>query len=173
MTPNVKITVTERNGRHCASTGASWESAVGYSAVRAGDFIFVTGTVGIEADGSYAPSLKAQLRRALDIIIAAVEALGGKAADIVRTRMFVTDIDKWKEAGAVHREFFDHIRPATTMVQISRLIDKDAMIESRPMRHPMKRTVIGWRESRADEEFLRSSRLGPRPYPWMTLFRAG
>ena len=94
MTPNVKITVTERNGRHCASTGSTWESAVGYSrAVRAGDFIFVTGTVGIEADGSYAPSLKAQTRRALDIIIAAVEALGGKAADIVRTRMFVTDID--------------------------------------------------------------------------------
>lgn len=130
MTPNVKITVTERNGRHCASTGASWEAAVGYSrAVRAGDFIFVTGTVGIEADGTYTPSLKAQTRRAFDIIVAAVEALGGKAADIVRTRMFVTDIADWKEAGAVHREFFDHIRPTTTMVQVSRLIDKDAMIE--------------------------------------------
>ena len=130
MTPNVKTTVTERNGRHCASTGSTWESAVGYSrAVRAGDFIFVTGTVGIEADGSYAPGLKAQTRRAYDIIIAAVEALGGKAADIVRTRMFVTDITHWKEAGAVHREFFDHIRPALTMVQVARLIDTDAMVE--------------------------------------------
>jgi enamine deaminase RidA (YjgF/YER057c/UK114 family) len=130
MTPNVKITVTERNGRHCASTGSSWESAVGYSrAVRAGDFIFVTGTVGIQADGSYAPGLMAQTRRALDIIVAAVEALGGKAADIVRTRIFVTDIDKWKEAGAVHREFFDHVRPALTMVQVARLIDKEAVVE--------------------------------------------
>ena len=130
MTPNVKITVTERNGRQCASTGSSWEAAIGYSrAVRAGDFIFVTGTVGIEADGSYAPSLKAQTRRALDIIIAAVEALGGKAADIVRTRMFVTDITNWKEAGAVHREFFDHVRPDLTVVQLARLIDKDAVVE--------------------------------------------
>jgi enamine deaminase RidA (YjgF/YER057c/UK114 family) len=130
MTPNVKITVAERNGRNCASTGSAWETAIGYSrAVRAGDFIYVTGTVGIEADGRYAPTIKGQTRRALEIIIASIEALGGKASDVVRTRIFVTDIEKWKEVGEVHGEFFDQVRPALTMVQISRLIDTAAMVE--------------------------------------------
>jgi enamine deaminase RidA (YjgF/YER057c/UK114 family) len=130
MTPNVKITVTERNGRNCVSTGSPWELAIGYSrAVRAGDFIFVTGTVGVEADGRYAPTIKGQTRRALEIIIASIEALGGKASDVVRTRIFVTDIEQWKEVGAVHGEFFDQVRPALTMVQISRLIDTAAMVE--------------------------------------------
>ena len=130
MKPNVKITVTERNGRECASSGSTWESAIGYSrAIRAGDFIAVTGTVGIEADGRYSPTMKGQTRRALDIVVAAIEALGGKTSDVIRTRMFVTDIEKWKEAGEVHGEFFDQVRPALTMVQIARLIDDAAMIE--------------------------------------------
>ena len=64
MTPSVKITVSERNGRHCASTGSAWEAAIGYSrAIRAGDLIAVTGTVGIEADGRFAPTIKGQTRR--------------------------------------------------------------------------------------------------------------
>jgi len=130
MTPSVKITVSERNGRDCASTGSGWETAIGYSrAIRAGDFIAVTGTVGIEADGRYAPTMKGQTRRALEIIVAAIEALGGKTSDVVRTRIFVTDIQKWKEVGEVHGEFFDQIRPALTMVQVARLIDDGAMIE--------------------------------------------
>ncbi len=130
MTPHVKITVAERNGRPCASTGSTWESAIGYSrAVRAGDVIAVTGTVGIEADGRFAPTIKGQTRRALEIIIAALEALGGKASDVVRTRIFVTDIQKWKEVGEVHGEFFDQVRPALTMVEVARLIDDAAMIE--------------------------------------------
>jgi enamine deaminase RidA (YjgF/YER057c/UK114 family) len=130
MTPNVKITVTERNGRECASTGSAWETAIGYSrAVRAGDFIYVTGTVGLEADGRYSPTAKGQTRRALEIIIASIEALGGKASDVVRTRIFVTDIDHWKEVGEVHREFFDQVRPALTMVQVARLIDTAALVE--------------------------------------------
>ena len=130
MTPNVKITVGERNGRQCASTGSAWEAAIGYSrAIRAGDLISVTGTVGIEADGRFATSIKGQTRRALEIIVAAIEALGGKAADVVRTRIFVTDISKWKEVGEIHGEFFDHVRPALTMVEISRLIDDAALIE--------------------------------------------
>ena len=61
--------------------------------------------------------------------VAAVEALGGKTSDVVRTRIFVTDIQKWKEVGEVHGEFFDQIRPALTMVEIARLIDDAAMIE--------------------------------------------
>jgi enamine deaminase RidA (YjgF/YER057c/UK114 family) len=130
MTPDVKLTVTERNGRKCASTGSPWEPVVGYSrAVRAGDFIFVTGTVGLEADGRYGATLKAQTRRALEIIVAAIEALGGKACDVVRTRIYVTDISHWREAAEIHSEYFESIRPATTMVQVAKLIDKEALIE--------------------------------------------
>ena len=130
MTHNIKITVTERNGRECASTGSAWETAIGYSrAIRAGEFISVTGTVGIEADGRFAPTLKGQTRRALEIILAAIEALGGKGSDVVRTRIYVTDIQKWQEVGEVHGEFFDQVRPALTMVQVSRLIDDAALIE--------------------------------------------
>lgn len=130
MTPNVKVTVTERSGRRYASTGSSWEPVIGYSrAVRAGDVIAVTGTVGVEADGTFSPTLKEQTRRALEIILAAVEALGGKASDVIRTRMFVTDIGQWQEVGEVHGEVFGQIRPATTMVEVARLIDSAALIE--------------------------------------------
>src|SRR5262249_7030084 len=130
MTPNVKVTVTERGGRRYASTGSPWEPVVGYSrAVRVGDLIAVTGTVGLEADGSYAPTVKGQTRRALEIILAAVEALGGRASDVVRTRLFVTDISRWQEVGEVHGDVFGQIRPATTMVEVARLIDDAALIE--------------------------------------------
>jgi enamine deaminase RidA (YjgF/YER057c/UK114 family) len=130
MTPQVKLTVTERNGRKCASSGSPWEPIVGYSrAVRAGDAIFVTGTVGLEPDGRFAPTAREQTRRAMEIIVAAIEALGGKPTDVVRTRIYVTDIDQWKEVGAVHSEFFESVRPATTMVQVARLIDAQALVE--------------------------------------------
>ena len=130
MKPKVRVSVTERNGRQCASTGSTWEAAIGYSrAIRAGDLISVTGTVGIEADGRFDPSLAAQTRRALEIIIAAIEALGGKTSDVVRTRIYMTDIREWKEVGEVHGEFFDQVRPALTMVQVARLIDDAALIE--------------------------------------------
>ena len=109
MTPKVNVTVTERAGRTCASTGSAWEPVIGYSrAVRAGSLIAVTGTVGVEADGTFAPTLKGQTRRALDIILAAVEALGGKATDIIRTRIYVTNIAQWKDVGEVHGEIFGH-----------------------------------------------------------------
>jgi enamine deaminase RidA (YjgF/YER057c/UK114 family) len=146
MTPQIKLTITERNGRQCASTGSPWEPVVGYSrAVRAGDFIFVTGTVGLEPDGRYGPTLKAQTRRALEIIVAAIEALGGKACDVVRTRMYVTDIKQWREAGEVHSEYFESIRPATTMVQVAKLIDQDALIEIEAdalIRHDVQEAII-------------------------------
>jgi enamine deaminase RidA (YjgF/YER057c/UK114 family) len=130
MTPDLKLTVTERHGRKCVSTGSPWEPVVGYSrAIREGDFIFVTGTVGVESDGQFSPSLKAQTRRSLEIIIAAIDALGGKTTDVVRTRIYVTDISKWKEAAEVHAEYFESIRPATTMVQVAKLIDDAAMVE--------------------------------------------
>ena len=130
MTPHVKLTVTDRNGRKCVSSGSPWEPVVGYSrAVRTGEFLFVTGTVGLEPDGRFGPTAREQTRRALDIIVAAIEALGGKPTDVVRTRIYVTDIDQWKEVGEVHSEFFESIRPATTMVQVALLIDQQALVE--------------------------------------------
>jgi enamine deaminase RidA (YjgF/YER057c/UK114 family) len=126
----VNVTVREANGRRYASTGSRWEPIIGYSrAVRTGNVITVTGTVGVNADGSYPEGLAAQTRRALEIIRAAVEALGGKITDVVRTRMFVVDIAQWEELGKVHGEVFAEIRPATTMVEVSKLIDKLALVE--------------------------------------------
>src|SRR3954471_323309 len=130
MSPTVKVTVSERGGRHYASTGSPWEPVIGYSrAVRVDEAIYVTGTVGIEPDGSFATTARAQARRALTIILAAIEALGGKAYDVVRTRIYLTDIAHWKEVGEVHGEVFESTRPATTLVQVARLIDDAALIE--------------------------------------------
>jgi enamine deaminase RidA (YjgF/YER057c/UK114 family) len=126
----VKVNVTSRGHRSFASTGSAWEPKVGYSrAVRVGSQIAVTGTVGLEADGSFKPGLEAQARRALTIIEASLEALGGTLGDVVRTRIYVTDITKWEEVGRVHGEFFGTILPATTMVEVARLIDPAALVE--------------------------------------------
>ena len=103
---------------------------MGYSrAVRSGAFIAVTGTVGIGADGVYSPELSVQTRRSLAIIQAAIEALGGKMDQVIRTRMYVTDVSKWEQVARVHGEIFGEIRPATTIVEVARLIDADAQIE--------------------------------------------
>jgi enamine deaminase RidA (YjgF/YER057c/UK114 family) len=130
MAIDVRITVTERGDRRYASSGSKWEPVMGYSrAVRTGNVIAVTGTVGVNADGSYAPTLAAQTRRALTIIRAALEALGGRLDHVVRTRMYVTDVSKWEEVAGVHGEVFGEIRPATTLVEVARLIDAAAQIE--------------------------------------------
>ena len=127
---DIKITVSPRAGRKCASSGSKWEPVMGYSrAVRAGNFIAVTGTVGINADGSYAKSMGEQTRRSLAIIRAAIEALGGKMEQVIRTRMFVTDVSRWEEVAKVHGEVFAEIRPATSILEVAKLIDSDAMIE--------------------------------------------
>ncbi len=127
---DVRVTVSERHGRQCASSGARWEPIVGYSrAVRTGNVIAVTGTVGINADGTYAPSVAEQTARALEIICAALGALGGRLEHVIRTRMFVTDISRWEDVAAAHGEVFGEIRPATTLVEVARLIDADAQIE--------------------------------------------
>jgi len=124
------ITVVERHGRRCASSGAKWEPIVGYSrAVRRGTFVAVSGTVGVNPDGTYPTSLADQTRRALAIIREAVEALGGRMEHVIRTRLFVTDIARWEEAATVHGEVFGDIRPATTMVEVSKLIDDAALVE--------------------------------------------
>lgn len=128
--PLPRIETFRRNGRIFASTGSPWEPRVGYArAVRTGETITVSGTVGILPDGSYPPGAAAQARRAFQLVLAAIEALGGKRTDVVRTRMFVTDIAGFEEIGAVHGELFADVRPAATMVEVSRLVDADAVIE--------------------------------------------
>lgn len=93
MASDIPITVTERHGRRCAGSGSRWEPIMGYSrAVRSGNVTAVTATVGVNADGSYAASLAEQTARALAIIRAALEALGGRLEHVIRTRIFVTDV---------------------------------------------------------------------------------
>src|SRR5688572_31425922 len=130
MANDIKITTADRAGRKTASSGSKWEPVMGYSrAVRAGNFIAVTGTVGINADGTYSSSIGDQTRRSLQIIRTAVEALGGRMEQVIRTRMFVTDVTKWEEVARVHGEVFKDVRPATSILEVPKLIDKDAQIE--------------------------------------------
>ena len=130
MANDIKITVADRAGRKTASSGSKWEPLMGYSrAVRAGNTIAVTGSVGINADGTYPNTLGEQTRRSLQIVRAAIEALGGKVEHVIRTRMYVTDVSKWEEVAKVHGEVFAEIRPATTIVEVAKLIDKEAQIE--------------------------------------------
>ena len=127
---DIKITVEDRAGRRCASSGSKWEPLMGYSrAVRSGNVIAVTGTVGIGADGTYAKTVGEQAARSLAIIRAAIEALGGKIEHVIRTRMFVTDVSQWEQVARVHGEVFKDIRPATSIIEVPRLIDADAYIE--------------------------------------------
>lgn len=119
-----------RHGRRCVSSGAPWEDRVGYSrAVRSGPFICVSGTVGIHPDGTYPATAAEQARRALVIVREALEALGGRLENVLRTRMYVTCIAEWESVGRVHGEFFGAIRPATSMVEVARLIDPAALVE--------------------------------------------
>src|SRR5215472_7186612 len=130
MASHVPIAVAEFAGRQRASSGSPWEPIVGYSrAVRTGNWIAVSGTVGLNADRSYPATLAEQTRQALAIIRGAIEALGGSLVHVVRTRMFITDISKAPEATKVHGEFFRDIRPASTLVEVSRLISDQALIE--------------------------------------------
>lgn len=113
-------------------SGAPWEKHVGYCrALKAGNLIFVTGTAAVEPDGSvHAPGDGyQQTLRCLEIIRAALAELGSGMDRVTRTRMFVTDVDRWKEFGRAHAEVFGAHPPATTMVEIRRLIHPDMLIE--------------------------------------------
>lgn len=115
-----------------AFSGAPWEPEVGYCrAVRAGTHVYVTGTAPMGDDGRVvAPGDGyAQARRCFEIIGRALAELGTDFRHVVRTRMFVTDISRWAEFGRAHREIFGDHPPATTMVEVSRLIDPDILIE--------------------------------------------
>jgi isochorismate pyruvate lyase len=113
-------------------SGAPWERRVGYCrAIRRGDVIAVTGTASVAADGTtHAPGdAYAQTRRCLDIIETALDGLGASLGDVIRTRIFVTDIARWEEIGRAHGERFADYPPATTMVEVRRLIAPDMLVE--------------------------------------------
>jgi isochorismate pyruvate lyase len=113
-------------------SGAPWEKKVGYCrAIRAGAHIYVTGTAPVSEDGSvYKPGdAAAQTLRCIDIIERALADLGAGLRDVVRTRMFVTDISRWEEYGRAHGQRFGDFPPATTLVEVRSLIDPAMLIE--------------------------------------------
>jgi enamine deaminase RidA (YjgF/YER057c/UK114 family) len=114
------------------SSGAKWESIVGYSrAVRVGSHINVAGTTAIDANGQIVGigDPYQQTIQILTIIKKALEETGASINDVVRTRMYVTDIEHWESVGKAHGEFFRDIKPATTMVEVSRLIEPEILVE--------------------------------------------
>jgi len=127
---NRMMIVSTVAGRQVVSTGTRWEPVIGYSrAVRAGNWIAVTGTIGLGPDGVCPPTAAEQMRQALSIVVSAIEALGGRHTDILRTRIYITDIGLWEEVGRVHAEVLGDVRPATTMVEVAALADPAALIE--------------------------------------------
>lgn len=118
--------------RQLFATKTEWEPFVGYSrAVRVGDHVFVSGTTATDASGAIvAPGDPyAQTIQVLENLTNALERAGASLGDVVRTRMFVTDISKWQEYGRAHGEYFRDIRPVTSMIEVKALIDPSMMIE--------------------------------------------
>ena len=117
--------------RQNINSGARWEATVGYSrAVRVGNAVYVAGTTGLDERGDVVPgSAYEQAKQALRIIERALAEAGASMRDVVRTRMFVTDIEQWQEVGRAHGEAFRDVRPAATLVAVTRLIDSRMLVE--------------------------------------------
>ena len=118
--------------RQNISTGTPWEPKHGYSrAVRLGNFVYVSGTTASDEQGNVigVNDPYAQTVYILEKISRALNAAGANVTDVVRTRVFVTDISQWEAVSRAHAEFFGEIRPASTMVEVSSLIDRRQMVE--------------------------------------------
>ncbi len=118
--------------RWASSTGTRWEAVVGYArAVRVGHHVHVSGTTATNEAGEIvgAGDAGAQTRQALANVRAALVAVGARVEDVVRTRLYVTDISRWEEVGRAHGEVFGDVMPATCMVEVSRLVDPEMLVE--------------------------------------------
>lgn len=114
------------------TSGTAWEPLVGYSrVVRTGPHLHVSGTTATGSDGRIVGigDVEAQTRRTLENIAAALEQAGACLEDVVRTRIYVLDIDAWQLVGQVHHEFFADIRPASTMIEVSRFVSPEILVE--------------------------------------------
>ena len=120
------------SSRLAISSGSPWEDIVGYSrALRVGNTVYVAGTTAVDQDGNVVGEndLGEQTRFILQKILSILKEAGARPEDVVRTRMYVTDISRWEDAGRVHGEFFREIRPVATMVEVQQLISPELLIE--------------------------------------------
>lgn len=123
---------TRKDDRTLVSSGSPWEPVVGYSrAIRAGDRVLVAGTTAVDANGQVVGEgdVGAQARFIFDKIGMALAAAGSRLADVVRTRIYVTDMSRWEAVGLAHGEVFKDVRPVSTLVEVSKLIDPRLLVE--------------------------------------------